>query len=102
MRRPTPDVFGDVAAIHLLDIQSLCQRLAALAQFLVFDAAREFVTAALERLVNGLRAGCQTPLQGREGEAHCALALAVELVGTVHFLLHIVRDGSVQRGFGVR
>ena len=41
--------------------------------------------AALERLVDGLRAGGEAALEGGEREADRALARAVELVGLAHF-----------------
>ena len=58
--------------------------------------------AALERLVDGLRAGGEPALQGGEGEADRAFARAVELVGLAHFRLHVVGDGLVERGLDVR
>ena len=62
---------------------------------------REPFLAAAERLVDGLRAGGEPPLEGGEGEADRPFARAVELVGLAHFRLDVFRDGLVQRGLDV-
>src|SRR5690606_16111740 len=95
-----PNILGNI--VEAIGTESLGQGLAALTQFFFLDAAREFVATALEGLVDGFWAGGETTLQCRECEAHRALALTIELVGTIHFFLYIVSDSGVESSLKIR
>jgi hypothetical protein len=99
-----PHVFGGpLLSVRRVGLSQLAGgRLAAGAQLLFLNPAGELDAAALERLVDGLWAGRQPALQRGKGEAHRALAVAVlQLVGPVHLLLDVSRDGFVQGGFQI-
>ena len=89
-------VLGDV-------VERLGQdRLAATAELLRTQPFGEPFLAAAERLVDGLGAGSEPALQRGEGEPDRALARSRELIGLAHFRLHVLGDGLVQGGLGVR
>ena len=55
--------------------------------------------AALQRPVDGRRAGCETALQDLQGKAHVVTFLRVvggEALHPVHFLAHVAGDGRVK------
>jgi hypothetical protein len=52
---------------------------------------------AFERLIDGFGTGGQAALQGGQGKAHRALALAVcQRIRLLPFLFHVIRHGRVE------
>lgn len=70
-------------------------------ELLVAEPFGESFLPPFERLVDGLRAGGEPPLQRGEGEADRATPLAVQLVGLAHFFRDIPGDRLVERGLGI-
>jgi hypothetical protein len=81
--------------------QVFAQHVGAGLQLEFFQPGFELFAAAAERHVNGLRAGGQAALKLRQRKAHRALALAIEPVGAVHFVAHVVGHLVVQQHLGI-
>ena len=71
------------------------------AEFLVPEPVFQPLFTALERLVDGFRAGRQSPLQCGECKADGAATTTGQLVSFAHFRFHVIRDRFVQGGFAI-
>ncbi|MNZ54650.1 hypothetical protein D3C78_725570 [compost metagenome] len=87
--------------LHMVFAKGRSNGLATRQQLGFFQAVFHALAPPLERLVDRLGAGGQAPLQLGQGEADRALALAVQVVGTIHLVAHVLGDIVIERCFEV-
>ena len=70
-------------------------------QFHLLEARFQAFASALERLVDGFRAGGETALKLGQRKADGTPPFAVEIVGPIHLVADVVGDRRIERGLGV-